>query len=68
MRLSENFSFKTRPRQDKFQNFVRDWDEAENLGTFSLKTKTRLRLASVTESGKFGNIGGKDKKGYSRVN
>ena len=52
----------------KFQNFVRDCNEAENLGTISLKTKTRLRLASVTESGKFGNIGGKDKKGYSRVN
>ena len=41
-------SFETRPRRDKFQNLVRDRDETESLGTFSLKTKTRPRLSSFT--------------------
>ena len=40
MRLSENFSYETRPRQDNLKNFVRDWDETESLGTFSLETET----------------------------
>ena len=26
--------------QDKFQNFERDWDETESLGTLSHKTET----------------------------
>ena len=37
-------------RQDKFQNFVRDRDETESFGTFSLETKTKLRLSSFTDA------------------
>ena len=49
-RLSQKFSSKTRPRLDKFQNQVRDRDETESLGTFSLETETRPRLSSFTEN------------------
>ena len=39
-RLSKKISSETRPRRDKFQNFVLDRDETESLGTFSLETET----------------------------
>ena len=37
------------PRRDKFQNIVRDRDQTESLGNFSLKTKRRPRLSSFTD-------------------
>ena len=47
-RLSEKFSSETRPRRDNLQNFVRDRDETESLGTFSLETETRPRLSPIS--------------------
>ena len=28
------------PRRDNLQNLIREWDETESLGTFSLETET----------------------------
>ena len=50
-RLSENFSSETRQRQDNLQNFARERDETESLGTFSLKTETRPRLSPISVKG-----------------
>ena len=47
-RLSQNFSSETRPRRDQFQNFVRDRDETESLGTFSLETETLILHCILT--------------------
>ena len=37
-----------RPRRDKFQNLVRDRDETESFGTFSLETETRPRRSPIS--------------------
>ena len=38
--MSQKFASKTGPRRDNFQNLIRDRDETESIGTFSLDTET----------------------------
>ena len=46
-----NEKHRARPRPDQWQFFIRDRDETESLGPFSLETETRPRVSPISEEG-----------------